>query len=68
MKIDFRIANYTTGMLVVVKNNQGLNKQKTDPRKVVVRLFDEATINRLQKVGGGRVRKNHQGVGKWWNK
>jgi len=68
MKINFRIADYSEGMLVVVKNNQGLNKQKTDVRRVVVRLFDEATINRLQEVGDGSERQNHRLVGKLWNK
>lgn len=68
MKINFRIADYTTDMLVIVKSNQGLNKQKPDLRRVIVRLFDEATINRLQEVGCGGVRQNHQGAGKWWDK
>ncbi len=67
MKINFRIADHTASMLVVVKNNQSLNKQKTDLRRVVVRLFDEATINRLQEVGGS-VRQKHRGLWKWWNK
>lgn len=67
MKINFRIADCTAGMLVVVKSNQGINKQKSDLRRVIVRLFDEATINRLQEVDGG-ARQNHQRARKWWNK
>ena len=64
MKINFKIADYTADMLVIVKTKQGLNRQKPDLRRVIVRLFDEATINRLQEVGGGSVRQNNQRAGK----
>ena len=62
MKINFKVADYKADRLVIVKRETGGKHQVYESHRVVVRLFDEATINRLVEAGGAKPVAKW----KWW--
>ena len=51
MKISFKVADYSSDRLVIVKAGSAGKHHTIETERVVVRLFDEATIDRLVEVG-----------------
>lgn len=66
MKINFKVVDYKADKLVIVKNEAGGRRQVHNGRRVVVRLFDEATVNRLLEAGGRQAMSQPSKLGKWW--
>lgn len=51
MKLNIKVADYKADRLVIVKDTNGGKRKALDNRKIVVRLFDDETINRLVEAG-----------------
>ena len=66
MKNNFKVVEYKSDRLIVMKNNVGGKRQSHDARRVVVRLFDEATVNRLLEAGNQHSTAKFSKQGKWW--
>ena len=66
MKNNFKIVEYKSDRLVIMKNGADGRCQSHDVRRVVVRLFDEATVNRLLEAGNQHPAVRCPKQGKWW--
>ncbi len=66
MKNNFKVVDFKADRLVIVKNDVGRKNQQHSTRRVVVRLFDEATVNRLIEAGGQQTVTKPSRLGRWW--
>ncbi len=66
MKNNFKVVEYKSDRLIIMKNEAGGKRYSHDARRVVVRLFDEATVNRLLEAGNQHPTVKCPKQGTWW--